>query len=111
VAAPFALSEKVDAERGLYTVLVGGAVQQIFPSPFGGDAYESWGVATAALFEIVNRQLENAPVKFYAINSGNDLMGIFLTQHQAEDARKTLKRRSDWPYLPAMQAPWFGQYH
>jgi hypothetical protein len=111
VAAPLVLSEKVDAERGVYTVLVGSSVQHIFPSPLGGDEYESWGVATAALFEIVNRQLVTAPVKFYAINSGNDLMGIFLTRHQAKAARKTLKRRSDWPYLPAMQAPWFGQYH
>jgi hypothetical protein len=111
VAAPLVLSEKVDAERGRYAVLAGGSVQDIFPSPLGGDEHESWGVATAALFEIVNRQLKNAPVKFYAINSGNDLMGIFLTQEQAEAARKTLKRRSDWPYLPAMQAPWFGQYH
>jgi hypothetical protein len=111
VAAPLVLSEKVDAERGVYTVFVGSSVQHIFPSPLGGGEHESWGVATAALFEIVNRQLVTAPVKFYAINSGNDLMGIFLTPHQAETARKTLKHRSDWPYLPAMQAPWFGQYH
>jgi hypothetical protein len=111
VAAPLVLSEKVETERGRYAVLAGGAVQDIFPSPLGGDEYESWGVATAALFEIVNRQLITAPVKFYAINSGNDLMGIFLTEHQADAARKTIKRRSDWPYLPAMQAPWFGQYH
>lgn len=110
VAAPLVLSEKVDVERSFYTVLAGSSIQHIFPSPLGGDEYESWGVATAALFEIVNRQLVSAPVKLYAINSGNDLMGIFLTQHQAEAARKTLKRRSDWPYLPAM-VPWFGQYH
>ncbi|TFW20394.1 hypothetical protein E4L96_10510 [Massilia arenosa] len=111
VAAPLFLNEKVDAERGVYSVLAGGIVQQIFPSPLGGNAYESWGVATAALFGFVNRQLLTAPVKLYAVNSGNDLIGIFLTRRQAEAARKTLKRRSDWPYLPAMQAPWFGQYH
>ena len=111
VAAPLVLSEKVDVERGSYAVLVDGSVCEIFPSPLGGGEHESWGVATAALFGIVNRQLKNAPIKFYAINSGNDLMGIFLTPEQAEAARKTLKRRSDWPYLPAMQGPWFGQYH
>ena len=55
--------------------------------------------------------LATAPVKFYALNAGNDLMGIFLTERQAAMARKTIKRRSDWPYLPTMRAPWFGQLH
>jgi hypothetical protein len=39
------------------------------------------------------------------------LMGIFLTESQVEAAKRSLKRRSDWPYLPTMQALWFGQYH
>lgn len=111
VAAPLVLSEKLDPDRGIYTVMTGGHSQRISPSPFGGDEYESWGVATAALFEIVNRQLVAKPVKFYALNAGNDLMGIFLTEQQAAVARKNIKRRSDWPYLPIMRAPWFGQYH
>jgi hypothetical protein len=108
---PLVLSEKLEPEKGIYTVTAGGHTQRIFPSPLGGGEYESWGVATAAFFEIVNRQLVNASVRFYALNSGNDLMGIFLTESQAAMARKSLKRRSDWPYLPTMQAPWFGQYH
>ena len=111
VAAPLVLSEELDVDRGVYTVKAGNRTQRIFPSPLGGDEYESWGVATAAFFEIVNRQLERAPVKFYALNAGNDLMGIFLTEPQAAAARKALKRRSDWPYLPTMRAPLFGQYN
>jgi hypothetical protein len=111
VVSPLVLREKVETDRGIYTVFVDSSAQRIFPSPLGGDEHESWGVATAALFEIVNRQLVAASVKFYALNSGNDLMGIFLTEHQAEAARKALKHRSDWPYLPTMHAAWFGQYH
>lgn len=111
VAVPLVLTEKVDSDRGHYTVFADGFAQRISPSPLGGDEYESWGVATAALFKTVNRQLGGTSVKFYALNSGNDLMGIFLTERQATAARKTIKRRSDWPYLPTMQAPWFGQYH
>lgn len=111
VSSPLVLTDKVDTDQGFYTVFVAGSAQRIFPSPLGGNEYESWGVATAALFDFVNRQLVAAPVKFYALNSGNDLTGIFLTQQQAEAARKALKRRSDWPYLPTMQAPWFGEYH
>ena len=111
VASPIILKEEVDSERGIYTVLVGTHAQRIFPSPLGGGEDESWGVATATLFNTVNRQLSYAPVKFYALNSGNDLMGIFLTERQAAGARKAVKRRVDWPYLPTMRAPWFGQYH
>jgi len=77
----------------------------------GGGEGESWGVATVAFFEFVNRQLAQAPVKFYALNAGNDLMGIFLTESQVAVAKKNIKRPSDCSYLPKMQAPWFGQYH
>lgn len=111
VLKPLALREKVDPERGTYEVIAGNRKHTVFPSPLGGDEYESWGVATVTLFEIVNRQLANAPVKFYAVNSGNDLMGIFLTEQQVSAARKELKHRKDWPYIPKMEPPWFGQYH
>lgn len=111
VASPLVLRESVDADQGIYNVVAGGRVERISPSPSGGDEHESWGVATAVLFETVNRQLANAPVKLYALNAGNELMGIFLTERQAVAARKVIKRRSDWPYLPVRHAPWFGQYH
>lgn len=108
---PLELTEILDSEKGLYSVTAGGQTQKISPSPLGGGEGESWGVATAAFFEIVNRQLAKAPVKFYALNGGNDLMGIFLTERQVAMDKKNLNRRLDWPYLPEMQAPWFGQYH
>lgn len=108
---PLVVGEKIQAEKGIYTVTAGDHVQQIFPSPLGGGGYESWEAATVALFDIVNRQLVESSVKFYALYSGNDLMGIFLTESQAEATKRILKRRSDWPYLPTMEAPWFGQYH
>ena len=110
VAVPLVLIEEMDADRGVYSVKTGGRTQRIYPSPLGGNEYESWGVATAAFFAIVNRQLGKAPVKLYALNAGNDLMGIFLTERQATAARKNEKRRAEWPYLPSMRAPRFGQY-
>lgn len=111
VPMPLLLIEKLDASRGLYSIEVGGSLQHIVPSPVGGDEYESWGVATVVLFDLVNSQLVSAPVKLYALNAGNDLMGILLTEEQAAKARKQIKRRSDWPYIPKMVAPFFGQYH
>jgi hypothetical protein len=72
---------------------------------------ESWGRATAAFFTIINVQLNSSLVKFYAINSGNDFGGMFLTQKEALAAKKHLIRKTDWPYLPTMTYPWYGQYH
>jgi hypothetical protein len=45
--------------------------------------------ATYALFSIVNTQLAGSPCRFYAINGGNELGGMFLTPEQCEAAKKT----------------------
>jgi hypothetical protein len=49
--------------------------------------------------------------RLYAINGGSDLGGMFLTQSECEAARKSLSREEDWPYLPTLEPPWYGQYH
>ena len=51
------------------------------------------------LFSLVNQQLSDAEVSFYAINGGNDLGGMFLTEAQVEQARRSLPLKSDWPNL------------
>jgi hypothetical protein len=42
---------------------------------------------------------------------GNDLAGIFMSTAQAEKARRALRRKTDWPYLPTPEPPWFGCPH
>jgi hypothetical protein len=64
-----------------------------------------------ALFSIVNAQLKNSTHRFYAINGGNDLFGMFLTPAEATAAQKSLPNKSDWPYLPKDEDEWYGQYH
>lgn len=76
-----------------------------------GDEVESWGRATFAFFAIVNAQMGQSEYRFYALNGGNDLDGIFLTEAQARAARETISTKTDWPYLPDDEAPWYGQYH
>jgi hypothetical protein len=58
------------------------------------DGQYAWGLAAHALFDIVNRQLASADVRFYVINGGNDPFGIFMTAEQAERARHALPRKS-----------------
>jgi hypothetical protein len=75
------------------------------------DGDESWGRATFAIFDIVNRQLAKTPYRFFAINGGNDLGGMFLTPAQAEAAKTSLPRKQDCPYLPTASTHWYGRYH
>ena len=72
---------------------------------------QSLGRAAHALFKIINDQLTNSEYRLFAINGGNDLGGMFLTQSELEDARRSLPRPEDWPYLPTPEHPWYGQPH
>ena len=108
---PVEISEHIDNEKPSYWVSAGGRTYEVYgPGLAEGDG-QAWGRATLALFDIVNRQLTACDVKFYAINGGNDLMGAFLSQEEFEAARASLERKTDWPYLPVLQHPWYGQRH
>jgi len=72
---------------------------------------QSWGRATHAFFQIVNDQLTDSKHRLYAINGGNDLGAMFLTQSECEAARRSLSRKEDRPYLPTLEHPWYGQFH
>ena len=103
------VTENDDSLANLYSVDFDGRRYAVYgPNVAVEDA---WGLATHALFDIVNRQLAPTGVRFHAINGGNDLFGIFMTPEQAERARQALPHKSDWPYLPVSEPPWFGMYH
>src|SRR5215813_5996895 len=95
------ITEVLDNKGSSYTVRHHDRTYSIYASEFD-DA--SWANATYALFSIVNAQLAGSPYRFYAIYGGNDLGGIFLTSEQYEQARRTLERKDDWPYLPSDRA-------
>jgi len=111
VPHPAQVEEVIDNDTPIYSVRCGGKEYAIY----GPDLYEegggSWGRATVAFFGIVNDQLAGTAHRFYAINSGNDLGGMFLTPAQAHESRAALPRPQDWPYLPEDEQPWFGQLH
>jgi hypothetical protein len=101
--------EYADSLASLYSVDFDGHRYVVYGA--GVALEDAWGLATYALFDIVNRQLASTDVRFYAINGGNDLLGIFMTLELAERARHVLPRKSDWPYLPVSEPPWFGICH
>ncbi len=88
-----------------------GTKEFVIFRPEQEDQGNSWGLATFAFFRIVNDQLERSEYRFYAINGGNDLGGMFLTPAQAQAARQALPNKRDWPYVPTQEPPWFGMCH
>ena len=70
---------------------------------------KAWGRAAYAFFKIINDQLTKSEYRFYAID-GNDLGGMFLRQSKCETARRSLPGKGDWPYLPTLEHPWYGQH-
>jgi hypothetical protein len=107
--APAPVREEIDAENGRYSVEAQGVRYEI-TGPSIQEA-DSWGNATFAMFDIVNRQLEHTDIRFFALNGGNDLLGIFMTAGQAELARRALPHKSDWPYIVTPEPHWNGAYH
>lgn len=111
VEAPIEIEEQFSSETGSYAVKAGGEIYKIYGPDIEGNEGESWGRATYALFHIINKQITKGDVRLYAINSANDLGGLFLSQSAAELSRNALNNRQDWPYLPELASPWYGQFH
>ncbi|HMP52079.1 MAG TPA: hypothetical protein PKD05_11060 [Candidatus Melainabacteria bacterium] len=114
VTHPKAIEEVIDDESSSYTVKFDDQEFAIYSPDLDDKGGNSWGRATFALFSIVNSQLVNSGsgYRFFAINGGNDLLGIFLTLEQANLSRKALKQsKRDWPYLPTCEPPWYGEHH
>jgi len=111
VDSPTQIEEAIDPDSERYAVRVRGLERLVYGPELPGSDRQSWGRATYVLFELVNEQLEAAPVRFYAINGGNDLGGMFLTPSQVQEAQLKLARKSDWPYIPELAEPWWGQHH
>lgn len=110
VAEPAQIQEVVDNDDRSYIVRCGGEEYVIYSPALPDDRGQSWGRATHAFFRTVNDQRSKSEYRLYAINGGNDLGGMFFTQIEYEGVRKSL-RKEDWPYLPTLEHPWYGQCH
>src|SRR5688572_11093378 len=99
VAHPVTVTEQISEDGTLYSVLAANRAFAIVAPDLAADEGQRWGRATYALFAIVNEQLESSTHRFYALNGGNDLGGIFLSPDEAESARASLDTKTDWPYM------------
>lgn len=93
------IQEKIDSDTPSYSIIYNNEAYIIF-SPLQHDRAHSWERATYTLFHIVNDQLKDHNVKFYALYGGNELQGIFLTNEEYQEIKRALKEKSERPYLP-----------
>lgn len=110
-AEPAEVQEFVDSDKPSYSVKCGEQEYVIYSPELSDNEGQSWGRAAHAFFKIINDHLSKSEYRLYAINGGNDLGGMFLTRAECEAAQKSLPRKEDWPYLPTLDHPWYGQHH
>lgn len=108
VAHPAKVEELEDSDVPSYSVRSGLRTYAIYAPNLDDSHGQAWARATHAFFAIVNGQLVDSDYRFYAINGGNDLGGLFMTPKQAESARGALPRKDDWPYVPTLLPPNYG---
>jgi hypothetical protein len=111
VQQPSQIEEITDNDAPRYAVKCGAKEFVVYEPDRDNKIGVSWGRAAFVFFTIVNDQLASSGYRFYAINGGNDLAGMFLTPAQAQAAQITLLNKRDWPYLPNDEPPWYGQHH
>src|SRR5262245_23874355 len=92
VMQPDEITEMMDDDAPGYSVRHRDVEYLIYGPDLEDEIGQSWGNATFAFFSIVNAQLGASAYRFYAINGGNDLGGIFLKPEQCEAAKKSLER-------------------
>ena len=84
---PSEIIEKQDNDLPSYSIVCSGVTYDIYSPALTDSNGQSWGRATYAFFAIINSQLKKSGLKFYAINGGNDLGGMFLTEIQVENLK------------------------
>lgn len=100
---PDTLREITDEAIGTYAIEHRGSVYPVS----GGriSAEQGWANAAAVLFEVVNRQMEGSEYRFYALDHGNGLQGVFLTERQFTAARAFHRKGTDIPFVPTREPP------
>ena len=90
ISPPAEVREVVDNDAPSYVVRCGYQEYLIYSPEAPNDEGQSWGRAAWAFFKIVNDQLTKSEYRLYAINGGNELGAMFLTQPECETARRSL---------------------
>ncbi|NVJ59492.1 MAG: hypothetical protein HWE27_03835 [Gammaproteobacteria bacterium] len=109
IEKPEPIKEIINSSLPKYEVLISGIKYKVYDQ--STSQLDSYVNAQYIFFKIVNIQLKDTKYKFYALYGWNDLQGIFLTQEEYEHIINSIKKKSEWPYLPTLREPHYGQAH
>lgn len=99
------MNHKIEFDKATFErhekITVNNTEYQIF-SGESTERSEGWYIAPIRMTQLLNEELRIQGLKerFYLINSGNDLIGVFLTDLQFEFFRKYIKDKYWQPQTP-----------
>ena len=90
------IEEDVDTSEGVTTVSYNDQEYILC----NNDIEDSWERGAYVFFMIINSQIYDKNLKFYAVNGGNDLSGILLKKSEVARLMKSFPGDEDLPYIP-----------
>src|SRR5258708_1741496 len=95
ISAPAEVQEVVENDTPSYVVRCCDQEYLSYSPDVPNDEGQGWGRAAYAFLKIANDKLRKWENRLYAINGGNDLGGMFLSQSECEAARRSLPGKGD----------------
>ena len=92
------IEEDVDTSEGVTTVSYNDQEYILC----NNDIEDSWERGAYVFFMIINSQIYDKNLKFYAVNGGNDLSGILLKKSEGARLMKLFANDEDLPYIPEL---------
>ena len=90
------IEEGVDTSEGVTTISYNDQEYILC----NNDIEDSWERGAYVFFMIINSQIYDKNLKFYAVNGGNDLSGILLKISEVARLMKSFPGDEDLPYIP-----------
>ena len=90
------IEEDVDTSEGVTTINYNDQEYILC----NNDIEDSWERGAYVFFMIINSQIYDKNLKFYAVNGGNDLSGILLKKSEVARLMKSFPDDEDLPYIP-----------
>jgi len=90
------IEEDVDTSEGVTTISYNDQEYILC----NNDIEDSWERGAYVFFMIINSQIYDKNLKFYAVNGGNDLSGILLKKSEVARLMKSFPGDEDLPYIP-----------
>ena len=92
---------QVDTDNDDYIIKFENKTFPVYIHNENTNTLDCWEIATGVFFQIVNEQLVDSEIRFYAVYGGNDLFGGFMKPKLVQQIKDAMPgSQNEWPYLP-----------